>query len=154
MNAPTRGMTLIEVLVALAIFSVVIALSSAITTSLSINNGSRSGLSVNQAAQQYIEVMTDTWRAPMNFGVVNSTTPRPGTVAQYTWSATICEVDMGSAGYPCFTSAAQKVTLTPTSPATVTLTPSASATLMRLAVTYTPAGSGPTFSTSTELYRR
>lgn len=151
-TARVGGMTLIEVLVAIAVFAVVVALSSAITTSLGMNSVSRSGLAVNQAAQAYLEGVTEAWRSPAAFGVLGSRTPQA--VADHTWRVTACEVDTAEATYPCVSDAARNVTFTSAAPTVPTLTPSADARLMRVTVTYTPLGSGSAHSTVTELYRR
>lgn len=146
------GMTLIEVLVAIAVFAVVVALSSAITTSLSMNSTSRSGLAVNQAAQEYLEGITEAWRDPSTFGVLGTRTP--AVVANHSWTVTACEVDMNAAGYPCVTDRSRNVTFTSTATTVPQLTPSADARLMRVSVTYISSGGGSAHSTVTELYRR
>ncbi|WP_309571201.1 prepilin-type N-terminal cleavage/methylation domain-containing protein [Deinococcus sp.] len=156
-GARTQGLTLVEVLVAIAILAIVIALSAAIITSLTTNGRSRAGLGVNQAAQQYIEVMTRDWLDPHRFGTVSGATARPTTLSGYTWEVTACEVtvptDTSATTFPC-AAPPQTITFTPDTAAAATLTPSPTANLMRLTVTYRPTGSGQPLTTSTEFSRR
>ncbi|THF86026.1 prepilin-type N-terminal cleavage/methylation domain-containing protein [Deinococcus sp. KSM4-11] len=153
-----RGLTLVEVLVAIAILAIVIALSAAIITSLTTNSHSRTRLGVNQAAQQYIEVMTRDWLDPHRFGTVSASSPRPATLGGYTWEVTACEVTVptdtaATSAFPC-AAPPQTVTFTESTAAAATLTPSPAANFMRLTVTYSPTGSGQPLTTSTEFSRR
>ena len=143
----TQGMTLIEVLISIAIFAVVIAISSSVTASLSTNKVSTDRLKANQAAQAFFETATEYWRTTANFGSANPAAfPVPTDVTGYTWSLTITEVDMTS---PTF---AAKSSTTWTKTSQTPYTASASATLMNLALTYAPTGSGSSFVIGTEIF--
>lgn len=149
----TRGMTLIEVLVAIAIFAVVIAISSSVTASLSTNRVSKDRLMANQAAQAFFETVTEHWRTSANFGRADPAAtpvafPVPADLTGYNWSLTISEVDMSS---PTF---AAKSSVTWTKTSKTAYTASASATLMNLALTYAPTGGGASFVNGTEIYKR
>lgn len=156
-RARALGLTLVEVLVAIAILAIVITLSSAIITSLVTNGRSRAGLGVNQAAQQYIEVMTRDWLNSRRFGTVSGVTARPTTLSGYTWEVTACEVivptDASATTFPC-AAPPHAITFTEATAAAAALTPSPTANLMRLTVTYLPTGSGQPLTTSTEFFRR
>ncbi|ACO45086.1 prepilin-type N-terminal cleavage/methylation domain-containing protein [Deinococcus deserti] len=144
----TRGMTLIEVLVAIAIFAVVIAISSSVTVSLSTNRISADRLRANQAAQAFFETVTEYWRSSSTFGRTDAAFPLPTDLTGYTWSLKISEVDMASPTFAAKSSVSWTKTSTPAYSA------SASATLMNLALTYTSQGSGTSFVNGTEIYKR
>ena len=104
---------------------------------------------VNQAAQEYFEVVTEVWRNTARFGVLDTAVSPPRAIPGYTWSLRVCEVDVDSATFAC--KAAQTVTWT--SASQPGLTPTTNATLMNLSLTYTSA-SGSGFVNGTEIYRR
>ncbi|GHF48689.1 prepilin-type N-terminal cleavage/methylation domain-containing protein [Deinococcus metalli] len=148
-----QGMTLIEVLIGIAIFAVVVVISSAVTASLSTNKVSADRLAANQAAQAFFESVTEYWRTSTAFGNADPAAsptpfPVPAEINGYNWSLTISDIDMTSATF------APKTSVTWTKSSKTAYTASASATLMDLSLTYTPTASGSSFVNGTEIYKR
>jgi len=87
-----RGFTLIEVLVATAVFVIVLTFSGAILTGLLGANRTRETLSVAQATTQWFENVTHVWARQDDFGQTARLPAIPAVVGA-SWSAQLCTVD-------------------------------------------------------------
>jgi len=104
MNGVRSGFTLIEVLVAVAVFSVSMVLMNLLVTNLQVNAKARDTVNVNQAGQEYLERVTNTWRNVERYGVLHSDSTSakyvlpPTTIPGYTWEVTTCPANPASFG--------------------------------------------------------
>ncbi len=136
MNPPVgfrQGFTLIEVLVAIAIFAIVTTMSGYLLTSAAQNISSRGRMTINQAAQAYIENVQDGWRDSTAFGRLDAATQQPTTLSGYSWAVKVCEVDVST--FSCKTAPLSQTT----QPVFI---PSSTARLMRLSISYTSSQVG------------
>lgn len=128
-----QGFTLIEVLVAIAIFAIVMTMSGYLLTSAAQNTSSRGRMTINQAAQAYLESVQDGWRDSTAFGRLDAATQQPTPLSGYSWTVKVCEVDVST--FNCKTVPVAQTTQP-------VFTPSGTAKLMRLSVGYTSSKVG------------
>lgn len=125
----TQGFTLIEVLVALAIFMMSIYFVGAITDTMRLNSSNMSTLEASQAIQDVFERTARKFQAPVGYGKLTSV-DMPKTVNGYNWSIKICEASTTSDA--CI----NQVVL---DSSTSSYTANSSVNLLRMTVAYTPS---------------
>lgn len=140
-HSTQQGFTLIETLVALALFSLSTYLIYGLINSMRFNTSTMTTVNASQAIQDVMERTAKTFST--SYGVL-AATDAPTTLDRYNWSVTLCQVapDTGVCTSP--------VTLTPA--VAYAYTPSATATVLRMTVTYTPktTGTGSIVKAATE----
>jgi len=96
-----QGFSLIEVLVAIALFSIMLALTGMLLSSFRMNRASRVSLDVNQTVNAYLDSAYSTWQNALTYRV--GTLPNPPALPGHTWTLTRETVDPQS-GTPSNTS--------------------------------------------------
>lgn len=149
MRKSAAGFTLVEVLVALGVLSVMLYVTADVVGALQQNPVSEQRLQINRAAGSYLEQSVNTWRKPEHYGNL-TLLPAPRSVAGTTVRTRACTVDPESQAAACGPYAAPG---TATTYAGNAVTVTSGVRLVRLDVQYTPAGKAG-ITTALEIARR
>lgn len=138
------GFTLIEVLVAIVVFSMSIYLASSMIGAMRLNSNSMGTLNASQAAQDVLERTVRTFST--TYGVLTAADV-PVTLRGYSWKVDLCE------GSSTSDTCANNKAFTPTS--TYAYSAPSTVNILRMTVTYTPTQltSGASIVTALELAR-
>lgn len=143
MNRPNteQGFTLIETLVALALFSLSTYLIYGLISSMRFNTSTMTTVNASQAIQDVMERTAKKFNA--DYGKLTAA-DAPATLDRYTWNVALCAVD------PATGNCTGTVTLTPST--AYAYTAATTATVLRMTVTYTPktTGTGSVVKAATE----
>lgn len=79
-----QGFTLIEVLVSIAVFAIMLALTGMLLTSFRMNGASRNSLDVNQTVNSYLDSAYSTWQSALTYR--RGTLPNPPDLPGRSWT--------------------------------------------------------------------
>lgn len=133
MNRPSNaGFTLIEVLVAMAVFSVSVLLIGLLISHMRLNAASAQRVTAGQALQDALERTAQKFQSVANYGVLTAA-DAPAALAGHTWTVSLCTASPTAdtcTGTATFTQGGAYAYSNPT------------ADLIRMTVQYTPTAMG------------